>query len=743
MKVVGEVTFIVHEGRNGYKVFEIKDEKGKRTKVAGECAPIKPHTVVEVYGEFRTYGRGKTLYIKSMKLQNPTTEDETINFLSSGLIKGVGDITARRIYEKFGADTLKVLSNPMELTQVKGVTIEKAKKISDSYKAVVHLQNVYMYLGQYGISNKMIQKIYDRYGQHTISVVQQNPYKLIEEIRGIGFLKADEMALKIGIPWDSDFRIASGIKYVLESQAKAESHTYLPKAILKESLAKLLGASEESDADATMNIDKEKVEKCLADLIIEGQIFYFPTYPGQPYMLRENYFIEKTIAKNLRKLIDSQPKIEVDIEFMIRRFEKENNITLHENQKKAVQTAIESGICIITGGPGVGKTTIIKCIISILQNLKARIALAAPTGRAAKRMEEATGMPAKTIHRMLEYKGGEGDGGYFSRDESNRLEEDTFIIDEMSMTDENIFNALLKAIMPGSRLILVGDKDQLQSVGTGNVLGDLIESNEIDIAYLTHIYRQSGGNKIAENAQLINNNKMPNLNNEKGSRFNFLNIANSTEIIQTVKSLMFDKIPKATGIEPQDIQVMCPVKGGEVGVENLNFEIRKKFIEMSDDIFINEIKTANGLFRVGDKVMQTTNRYNATILNAQELNLQDEGVYNGDVGYVIGIEREARIMKVEFADKKIVLYKDEELNDLILAYAITIHKSQGSEFPIAIIVLQSQFNLTKSLLYTAVTRAKRSVVIISTKQIITHAVGTNGEKERYTFLKEFLTGEVI
>lgn len=744
MRIVGEVINVFCELPTGFKGFEVSEESGKKIRAVGVCGDIKRNHMVELYGDFRmSADHGKTFYVDSVKIQPPATKEEMIKFMSSGLLKGVGETTAQKIYEKFGDDSLKVLSNPMELAQVKGITIAKARKISDQYRNVVDVEDVFLVLSQYNLSRKMIMKLYERYGHATISVIHTNPYQLIEDIRGIGFLKADEIALKVGIPWDSEFRIVAGIKYILESAATRDSHTYLPESELYENLLTILEKPSRNNEMLTAKIDREKVDKCLNDLVAEGDIFYFPTHPTKPYMLRMFYYMEKRISRNVRNLLKSQRKIKINLDYEIARFEELHNITLHENQKKAVQTAIQSGICIITGGPGVGKTTIITCIISILKNLKAKIALAAPTGRAAKRMEEATGVQARTIHRLLEYRGPESEGGPFGRCEDNPLEEDAFIIDEMSMTDEMIFDALLKAIRLGSRLILVGDKDQLPSVGAGNVLGDLIESGEIETAYLTHIYRQEGGNKIANNAQLINEGKVPNLTNEKGSKFNFLNMENEDEIIKTIKALLFVEIPKATGIAPDDIQVMCPIKRGRTGVDNLNIEIRKTFME-SRGIFLPEsIRTANGEFYVGDKVMQTTNRYDATILNEKELQLQDSGVYNGDVGYIKEVDRYARTIVVEFTDGKLVVYKDEEVNDIILAYAITVHKSQGSEFPVVIIVLRATPILTRSMLYTAVTRAKKSVLIIGSEYLVRSAVDKTDEKERHTFLKEFLTGEII
>ena len=452
-------------------------------------------------------------------------------------------------------------------------------------------------------------------------------------------------------------------------------------------------------------------------------------------MLMINYFVERKIAENINKLILRQEQVQIDLNHEIELYENTYKVTFHGSQKEAIRSAIENGIVIITGGPGVGKTTIIKCIITIFKNLRKKVALCAPTGRAAKRMEEASGVEAKTIHRLLEYKWKNDSGSQFSRDENNPIDADVVIVDEMSMTDEYIFNSLLKAVKIGTRLILVGDKDQLQSVGCGNVLADLIECGKIKTAYLTHIYRQSDGNKIAENAHLINKGKMPNLNNERDSGFYFVEKENEGEIADVVVNLVTKRLPENFSIDPKDIQVLSATKKRYAGTENLNILLRD--IINPDREFSNGLDVGGIYYRAGDKVMQMVNNYQPEEVGVEK----SDGIYNGDMGFIESVDSKNRTIDIRF-DDRLIRYRDEMLYDFSLAYATTIHKSQGSEFDTLVIALAKGYGLTRNMLYTAVTRAKKNVVIISTKKTIAMMINDYHHEERNTLLKELIRGKI-
>ena len=732
MKKSGEITYIIYDkGQNNFKVFCLADDESqKQIKVAGEIMKIRVGMRVEVEGEFKKDKYGETFKASVIKEILPTTSDDLVSFLSSGAIPGIGPATAAKIVEKFGDRSVDVLSNPMELIQVSGISHGKANLIANSYKEIYEMRDLIMLLNPLGITNRMIYKIYEAFGASSVNIIKADPYRLIGKIDRVGFKRADAIAMVLGIPLLSDSRIEAGILYTIENYCSSGSHTYIKEKdlfiIARENM------KNESIAECELEDKiKERVEKLLQN----GQIFSFKKNNEKIYMLMINYFVERKIAENINKLMLRQEQVQIDLDHEIELYENTYKVTFHESQKEAIRSAIENGIVIITGGPGVGKTTIIKCIITIFKNLRKKVALCAPTGRAAKRMEEASGVEAKTIHRLLEYKWKNDSGSQFSRDENNPIDADVVIVDEMSMTDEYIFNSLLKAVKIGTRLILVGDKDQLQSVGCGNVLADLIECEKIKTAYLTHIYRQSDGNKIAENAHLINEGKMPNLNNEHDSGFYFVEKENEGEIADVVVNLVTKRLPENFLINPKDIQVLSATKKRYAGTENLNILLRD--IINPDREFSNGLDVGGIYYRPGDKVMQMVNNYQPEEVGVEK----SDGIYNGDMGFIESVDPKNRTIDIRF-DDRLIRYRDEALYDFSLAYATTIHKSQGSEFDTLVIALAKGYGLTRNMLYTAVTRAKKNVVIISTKKTIAMMINDYHHEERNTLLKELIRGQI-
>jgi len=645
-------------------------------------------------------------------------------YLSSGLIKGVGPVTAKRLVEHFGLDTLDIIQfNPDRLTEVEGIGPAKAQLIASSFAEQKEIREVMIYLQSYGISTTYAIKIYKMYGANTIPYIKENPYRLAEDVVGIGFKIADKIARSMGVPYDSPYRIAAGTKYVL-SQASSNGHTYLPQDELVMQAAQLL------------QVDSKLVELAISNLAVNQAIILEDMEDHRAVYLAPFYYAEMGVCRRLMDLAMADVDIlEGDLEEDLKRIQKEQGIILAKQQREAVIKSLTNGVVVITGGPGTGKTTTINCIIKLLEDRGMAVELAAPTGRAAKRMTEATGREAKTIHRMLEY-GFSDEGDFFQKDENDPLLVDAVIIDEMSMVDILLMNHLLKAILPGTRLIMVGDVDQLPSVGPGNVLRDIIQSGIITVVRLTEIFRQAQESMIILNAHRINRGEYPYLN-VKEKDFFIDRKEEPERILDSLIDLTCRRLPKYGNYHPmRDIQILVPMKKGTIGVHNLNLELQKVLNPPSPQK--KEKLNRDTLFRVGDKVMQIKNNYKTKwrrFAGGQEVE-EGEGVFNGDMGYIKSIDEEEQTLTVLFDDDKEVVYDFSQLDELELAYAISIHKSQGSEFSVVLIPLAwgPPMLMTRNLLYTAVTRAKEMVVIVGRERTIAQMVENNYIDRRYSGL---------
>ncbi|MDD2445987.1 MAG: ATP-dependent RecD-like DNA helicase, partial [Clostridia bacterium] len=589
-------------------------------------------------------------------------------------------------------------------------------------------RNTIIFLSEYDITINLALKVYNEFKGETIKKLQENPYCLVEFIDGVGFIKADKIAFKMGVALDSEFRIRAGILHCLNEASEKNGHTYLPLDILLKNLSKLLNLDSE--------IYGKSFENVLQILCLEKIIFRFFKESQTVVMLSKFHHFEKVVADKLALLNITSIDNNFDISEDIKHFEKINNITFHSEQINAIQTAIDSGVCVITGGPGTGKTTIIKCIISILEAQGKKTALLAPTGRASKRMNEATDKEASTIHRAL---GLEFSSGRFKYNQSNPLPFNSIIVDEFSMVDISLAYNLLKALTKDCKLIIVGDKDQLPSVGAGNVLADIIKSEIIKVAELTQIFRQDENSLIITNAHKINKGEMPEFDN-KSSDFFFEIKKESIEIKNNIVALVAQRISSYLNLDPMQIQVLAPLKSGICGTQNLNRELQNKINPPSPTK--NELLYGDNIFRQGDKVMQTSNNYNLEWCKTFENGLQEDGlgVFNGDMGYIQSIDKNTGKTSVKFDDGKVCNYMRTELSQLLLAYAITIHKSQGSEFNVVIIpsISGPSIILNRNLIYTAVTRAKKMVVLVGEKMYLKRMISNKFIIKRYTMLKRFL-----
>lgn len=709
---------------NGYAVVLVESKRKIYTCV-GVLPPISEETEIELGGEMGMSKYGEQFNIHSARIILPTSNEGIVRYLSCKLFKGIGRVTAEAIVAEFGQDTFDVIRDtPQKLTNVNGLSINKAMKLNQSFNALIDMQDAIVYLQGLDISLNLGLKIFEMYGKATRETVLNNPYKLVEDIDGVGFYTADKIAQNIGIPRDSTFRINAGLQYTLKNDANNNGHSYLPKNELIKNTAKLLALPIEEYED--------KLSEVIGDLEIVGKVVILER-AGEIRVMNAKYYAgEKNIAMRLIRLLKDAKNIEIDIERDMSEFERLNNIELHENQKAAVRAAVKSGVNVITGGPGTGKTTIIKCVIAIFKGLGLKVELCAPTGRAGKRLQESTGENAQTIHRLLNLSMG---SGHFYYNDDNKLPSDVIIVDEVSMCDEMIFNALIVAIARGARLIMVGDKDQLPSVGIGNVLSDIIMSDTVPVSYLTHIYRQSEESLIIENAHRINKGIMPVLRN-KNSDFLFDKTENSEETLERVVSLVTARIPTHMGIAPTDIQVLCPLKRGAAGVNNINIELQR--IINPPTTTKGEMVKGDNVYREGDKVIHTRNQYDMTWERDGEVG---SGVFNGDMGTIMYADSDG--LAVLFEDGRIAEYERADVNDLQLAYAISVHKSQGSEFDVAVIALSggAPTILTRNLLYTAVTRAKKTSVLVGSMKTLSMMVNNNYTAKRYTMLSEFLQAE--
>lgn len=724
-ELTGYVEHIVfRNAENGYTVMNFAGEEDEMTCV-GTFSVISEGMYLKLRGEYvdhPTYG--VQMKVESFEEQAPEDIQSIERYLGSGAIKGIGAALAARIVRRFKEDTFRIIEEePERLAEIKGISERKAMEISSQVEEKRELRQAMIFLQKYGISINLAVKIYHKYGSEIYSILQENPYRLADDIQGVGFKIADEIASRVGIRTDSDFRIRSGIQYALQ-QASGEGHTYLPKEELTKRTARLL------------EIEPEYIEKHYMDLAMERKIILKETNGMVKVFASSYYLMEANTAAMLAEL-DIRYDVPVrEMEDRIRRIEDSSGMELDELQKQAVQEAVQNGLFVLTGGPGTGKTTTINTIIRYFELEGMDIYLAAPTGRAAKRMSETSGYEAKTIHRMLELNGGVEETAGFERNESNPLEADVVIVDEMSMVDISLMHSLLKAIVPGTRLILVGDANQLPSVGPGSVLRDIIESGKYQVVRLNKIFRQASQSDIVVNAHKINEGKEVILDN-KSRDFFFLKRYDADVIISVVIQLIQQKLPKYVDAKPFDIQVLTPMRKGLLGVKRLN-HILQQYLNPKDAKKA-EHEVGDRIFREGDKVMQIKNNYQLEWEVRSKYGLAIDkglGVFNGDMGIVRQINDFAQTVTVEFEEGKMVEYAYKGLDELELAYAITIHKSQGSEYPAVVIPLLHgpKMLMNRNLLYTAVTRARKCVTLVGDETVFEQMEHNVTEQVRYSGL---------
>ena len=711
----------------GYVVAKITANKEVNT-IVGTMPLIKEGQQIEVKGEWIKHKQfGRQFNVEEYKEVLPTSTKEIEKYLSTGIIHGIGPVTAKKIVKAFGEETLNILDNNIErLKEVEGIGKKKYNIIYQSYLETRELKDIIMFFQKHGVTINQCLKIYKKFGGDAQNIVSENPYILSDEISGIGFLTSDRIAKSLGIEPISDFRIQSGIKYVLNSFSGL-GNTYMPKD-------KLI-----NEAQRILSVDKELIEVNIYNSVLEGKIKIEKINEIEAVYSLPYYFCELGVTNKIIILsIENFQTINSDITFEISSFERKNNIVFADSQKEAILGAFENGIEIITGGPGTGKTTIIKCIIEIYENNGMKVLLAAPTGRAAKRMTESTGREAKTIHRLLEMGVSDNENSFFGRGEGEPLEGDVIIVDEASMIDIMLMNSLLKAIKLGTRLIIVGDADQLPSVGPGNVLRDLIDSEFIKVVRLKDIFRQGKESMIITNAHRINNGELPYLN-KKGGDFFFDNRESNEEILETILDLVNRRLPlfNSKWNKIRDFQVLSPTRKGILGVDNLNNELQSILNPPSKDK--KERKFKDSVFREGDKVMQTKNNYSLkwNRINGYGDN-EGVGIFNGDMGFIESISEENRTVTVVFDDERRIVYDNLYVEELELAYAITIHKSQGSEFKVIITpaFMGSAFLMNRNILYTGITRAKELVVVVGNQRALKYMVDNTNSMERYSSLKE-------
>lgn len=723
--LAGYVEHIIYRNAdNGYTVLNLVSGEDEITCV-GIFSAIAEGENIEAQGEYTEHPTyGQQFKVTSFEEKAPEDEEAIERYLGSGAIKGIGLAMAARIVRRFKEDTFRIIEEePERLAEIKGISNRKAMEIASQVNEKRDLRQAMIFLQQYGITMNLAVKVYQAYGQDVYGIIRENPYRLADDIDGVGFRTADEIAARVGIRMDSDFRVRSGILYTL-LQASGEGHTYLPETELTTRASKLL------------NVTAEQVEKQYMDLAIERKIILKQMEDQTQIYAASFYYMEANTATMLKRLNVSYDVSDAEIEQQIRGIEKKSGMTLDEHQVTAVKEAVRNGLLVITGGPGTGKTTTINTIIRYFELEGLEIFLAAPTGRAAKRMSETTGFEARTVHRMLELNGGaEGSGG-FERDESNPLEADVIIVDEMSMVDISLMYSLLKAISVGTRLILVGDVNQLPSVGPGSVLRDIIQSHACNVVMLTKIFRQASTSDIIVNAHKINHGEEVILDN-KSMDFFFLKRYDADVIINVVLQLIKQKLPKFVDATPYDIQVLTPMRKGLLGVERLNGILQRYMNPPANDKVEKEYGST--VFREGDKVMQTKNNYQLAWEIRTKFGLTVDkglGIFNGDMGIIRQINDFAEQMIIEFDEGRMVEYPYKLLDELELAYAITIHKSQGSEYPAVVIPLLSgpMMLMNRNLLYTAVTRARKCVTLVGNEVTFQQMIRNTSQQKRYSGL---------
>ena len=707
---------------NGYTVARIKTEEFTEV-ITGIMPGIATGENIEVEGEWNihdTYGR--QFNVTSYQVVVPSTVSGIISFLSSGVIKGIGEKTAKRIVDRFGIQTLEVIQKtPEKLLEIEGIGPKKLKPIIESYNENMGVKNIIIALSPYGISPKLSMKIFKKYGANSLEAVRSNPYQLIDNIVGIGFKVADEIAQNCGIEKDSRYRVEQGILHILKNSIN-NGHTFLPENIV------------DSEAMKLLELPMEKIDESLYELALSRKVVLERYGDMNIVYLARYHRAELDVCMNLISLSNSEIRdVKIDIDTELEEFQEREGIYLAAAQKQAVRAAFENGVMVLTGGPGTGKTTTINTIINLFKINKNKVVLAAPTGRAAKRMTETTGKEAKTIHRLLEMAFDSDDRVIFTKNEEEPIDADVIIVDEASMIDIFLMDNLLKAMGPKTRLVIVGDADQLPSVGAGNVLGDIISSGVITTVRLTEIFRQAQESDIVVNAHRINHGEDI-VANEKNSDFFFINKEGDKDILDEIKSLVSGRLESYYKFDSlKDIQILSPMRKGVAGVNNMNYELQKVLNPYKKGR--QEVELMKRVFRVGDKVMQIKNNYSRTWNNEAGTD-HGEGVYNGDIGYIYHVDKVAKNIYVVFDDVKIFKYKFDELDELEHCFCTTVHKSQGSEFPVVIMPMTwgPPMLLSRNLLYTAVTRAKKLVVIVGNKKYMDMMISNNRNNDRYSNL---------
>lgn len=755
MKLNDEIESIVYRNdENGYTVVRLKN---CGLTAVGTFHYITVGQEFDFTGEFVQNAKyGKQFVVKSYDLVPPNSPAKIKDFLGSGLIEGVGPVIAGRIVKMYGKNALGIIENdPAKLESVKGISAKKAKTIGERYSEIKEMQTAIVYLQKFEISMNMAIRIYNHYKDRTIERVQTNPYALIETIDGIGFLTADKMAQGLGINYAGTFRVRAGVVHILKQSSEQDGNTYLPRDVLRLGVCRLL------------EIKMDQLEPVFANVLWELCTDKYLTAVKDGYMLNKFYIAERAVASVLAKLCcdSSSGGIAADIDGLLKVYQETYKIKLHDKQIKAIKMACTNGVSVITGGPGTGKTTIVRAILFVAAAEGKSTQLLAPTGRAAKRLEETTGHTASTIHRALDIDYKNGRGVFTYDDPDNVLHADIVIVDEVSMCDCILMSQLLKKVMRGTRVVLVGDSDQLPSVGAGNVLADIIAASVsenietstnsnaatavsplhcdvtdkyIPVVALTEIYRQTENSQIVASAHAINRGEMPLLDN-KSDDFYFESVATPTEIKHKILGLVTDRIPRYLGCSPDRIQVLCPMKLGEAGMNSLNVALQVSL--NPSEAGKAEYQYGETTFRVGDRVMQTVNNYNQEWTRGGE---NGAGIFNGDIGSVIAVDRQSGEVAVALEDGRETVYTRADLPNLVLAYAITVHKSQGCEFDVVVIPVTSgaYMILTRNLLYTAVTRAKRMVMLVGSAENVAKMVGNNYTKKRHTMLRDFIKTEM-
>ncbi len=732
IKINGIVEEIIYSNDdNGYTVCAIDSESEGMFTAVGYMPLLTEGESVSLSGVWTTHASyGEQFKVMYYEKVLPSDKQTILTYLSSGVIPGIRETMAKKLIEKFGTDVLNImLTEPKRLAEIKGISEKKAVKIGHDFAEIQCMQNLIMFLQKYNVSPNMAAKVYKIFGSKAVEKIEENPYILAESVDGISFKTSDNIAFVRGMPKNSPERIRAGIKYLLTNAAYMSGHTYMPRSVLIEHCAYKLGVTEDEVANG------------LSELILSKDLFFDTIENEEVCYLSSFYFDELLLARKLVDMSQAVPMYTMSVEEadgIIKDIAAKSGISLAHEQRDAVLSALEYGVMVLTGGPGTGKTTTINTIIKVMEDLNLDIALAAPTGRAAKRMSEVTGLEAKTIHRLLKMTASDGENRQdFEHNETNPLDADVIIVDEMSMVDINLMCSLIKAVKPSSRLILSGDADQLPSVGAGNVLRDIISSGIVPVIRLGRIFRQAEESLIVVNAHKINNGEYPTLT-KRDNNFFFLARHNAVNIVQTVMELCKTRLPKSYDIDPiADLQVLSPMKKGGAGVINLNKELQQCINPPLPSK--QEYQYGQIIFREGDKVMQTRNDYDLTWEKSGS-NEAGAGVFNGDMGIIREIDVKSKYMTVLFDDDRIVDYEFTRLDELDLSYAITVHKSQGSEFPIVILPVFhcAPMLMCRNLFYTAVTRAKDMVILVGDESAVRHMVDNNTERERYSGLAERL-----